>query len=110
LERAIDSASRAEFGKPACALGEGGSIPFMAMLGEHFPAAQFLITGVLGPSSNAHGPNEFLHLPTARRVTACVSHVLQAHALRERTTSRERDGRPTSRERDVKRRPVRRAR
>jgi hypothetical protein len=52
----------------------------MAMLGEKFPKAQFLITGVLGPHSNAHGPNEFLHLPTARRVTECVAHVLAAHA------------------------------
>jgi acetylornithine deacetylase/succinyl-diaminopimelate desuccinylase-like protein len=84
LEQALDRASRAAFGKPACSLGEGGSIPFMAMLGAQFPKAQFLITGVLGPLSNAHGPNEFLHLPAARRVTLCVSHVLRAHALRAR--------------------------
>jgi acetylornithine deacetylase/succinyl-diaminopimelate desuccinylase-like protein len=80
LEVALNDASRAAFGKDACFLGEGGSIPFMAMLGEKFPRAQFLITGVLGPHSNAHGPNEFLHLPTARRVTECVAHVLAAHA------------------------------
>jgi acetylornithine deacetylase/succinyl-diaminopimelate desuccinylase-like protein len=80
LDTALRAASRATFGKDACYMGEGGSIPFMAMLGEKFPRAQFLITGVLGPQSNAHGPNEFLHLPTARRVTACVSHVLVAHA------------------------------
>ena len=43
-------------------MGEGGTIPFMGMLGEQFPEAQFMITGVLGPHSNAHGPNEFLHL------------------------------------------------
>ena len=80
LERALDDASRAAFGKPAVAMGEGGSIPFMAMLGERFPAAQFLVTGVLGPGSNAHGPNEFLHVPTAERLTACVADVLAAHA------------------------------
>lgn len=80
LEVALRDASRAAFGKDAAFLGEGGSIPFMAMLGEKFPRAQFLITGVLGPHSNAHGPNEFLHLPTARRVTQCVAHVLAAHA------------------------------
>jgi acetylornithine deacetylase/succinyl-diaminopimelate desuccinylase-like protein len=80
LEVALNDASRAAFGKDACFLGEGGSIPFMAMLGQKFPRAQFLITGVLGPHSNAHGPNEFLHLPTARRVTECVAHVLTAHA------------------------------
>ena len=55
---------------PPRAFGEGGTIPFMGMLGELFPDAQFVVTGVLGPGSNAHGPNEFLHLPTARRVTA----------------------------------------
>jgi acetylornithine deacetylase/succinyl-diaminopimelate desuccinylase-like protein len=63
-------------------LGEGGSIPFMGMLGEKFPNAQFCITGVLGPGSNAHGPNEFLHLPTAKKLTLCVADVLAAHAAR----------------------------
>jgi acetylornithine deacetylase/succinyl-diaminopimelate desuccinylase-like protein len=82
LERALAAASRAAFGKPACFLGEGGSIPFMAMLGEEFPHAQFFITGVLGPGSNAHGPNEFLHLLTGRRVTQSVAHVLAAHVQR----------------------------
>jgi acetylornithine deacetylase/succinyl-diaminopimelate desuccinylase-like protein len=82
LERAMEDASRAAFGKPAVAMGEGGSIPFMAMLGERFPNAQFLVTGVLGPGSNAHGPNEFLHLPTAERVTMCVAHVVAAHGRR----------------------------
>jgi acetylornithine deacetylase/succinyl-diaminopimelate desuccinylase-like protein len=61
-------------------VGEGGTIPFMAMLGEHFPAAQFLITGVLGPKSNAHGPNEFLHISYAKRLTCCVAQVIAAHA------------------------------
>jgi acetylornithine deacetylase/succinyl-diaminopimelate desuccinylase-like protein len=63
-------------------MGEGGTIPFMAMLGEKFPQAQFFITGVLGPHSNAHGPNEFLHLDYAKRLTACVADVLSAHAPR----------------------------
>jgi glycosyltransferase involved in cell wall biosynthesis len=68
--------------KPAGAIGEGGTIPFMGMLGKAFPDAQFLITGVLGPKSNAHGPNEFLHVPYAKRLTACVARVLVAHAQR----------------------------
>ena len=68
-------------------MGEGGTIPFMAMLGEHFPAAQFLITGVLGPHSNAHGPNEFLHVPYAKKLTACVADVIAAHARAERPKS-----------------------
>jgi acetylornithine deacetylase/succinyl-diaminopimelate desuccinylase-like protein len=70
------------FGKPMAMMGEGGSIPFMGMLGEKFPEAQFVITGVLGPHSNAHGPNEFLHIPTGRRVTEVVARVLAAHAAR----------------------------
>lgn len=82
LTEALDSASRAFFGKPAMYMGEGGSIPFMGMLGEKFPEAQFLITGVLGPASNAHGPNEFLDLPTARRLTCCVAQVIQDHFTR----------------------------
>ena len=82
LARALDDASRAVYRKAAAAMGEGGTIPFMAMLGEKFPQAQFLITGVLGPKSNAHGPNEFLHIEYAKRLTACVAHVLAAHAAR----------------------------
>jgi acetylornithine deacetylase/succinyl-diaminopimelate desuccinylase-like protein len=79
LESAIESASQAAFGAPAMYMGEGGTIPFMGMLGEKFPGAQFMITGVLGPHSNAHGPNEFLHIPTGKRVTEAVAHVVAAH-------------------------------
>jgi acetylornithine deacetylase/succinyl-diaminopimelate desuccinylase-like protein len=79
LLAAVQSASQAFFGKPAMFQGIGGSIPFMAMLGERYPRAQFLITGVMGPGSNAHGPNEFLDLPTAERVTACVAQVIADH-------------------------------
>ena len=81
LARAIDRASTATFGQAPRSWG-GGTIPFMGMLGRQFPQAQFVITGVLGPESNAHGPNEFLHLPTVRRVTAAVAHILDAHARR----------------------------
>jgi acetylornithine deacetylase/succinyl-diaminopimelate desuccinylase-like protein len=80
LGSAIDEASSLFYDKPAAAMGEGGTIPFMAMLGKHFPEAQFLITGVLGPHANAHGPNEFLHVPYAKKLTACVAFVLAAHA------------------------------
>ena len=80
LERAVDGASKQHFGRPALHMGEGGTIPFMAMLGEKFPAAQFLITGVLGPGANAHGPNEFLHIPYVKRLTACVASVIAKHA------------------------------
>jgi acetylornithine deacetylase/succinyl-diaminopimelate desuccinylase-like protein len=82
LGETADRASRTFFGKPAMAMGVGGSIPFMHMLGERFPRAQFLITGLLGPESNAHGPNEFLHVPTGVRLTACIAQVLADHAAR----------------------------
>jgi acetylornithine deacetylase/succinyl-diaminopimelate desuccinylase-like protein len=82
LEQALSQASLRHFGKPASSIGEGGSIPFIGMLGQRFPDAQFMITGVLGPESNAHGPNEFLHLPTGKRLTACVADVIAAHARR----------------------------
>ncbi len=79
LEHAMDDASNNYFKKPAVHMGEGWSIPFMGMLGEKFPEAQFLITGVLGPGSNAHGPNEFLHIPTAKKLTCCVAEVIAKH-------------------------------
>ena len=82
LAAAIVRASESFFHRPACSMGEGGSIPFMGMLGKRFPAAQFLITGVLGPGSNAHGPNEFLDLPTAPPLTGCVAWVIAEHYTR----------------------------
>lgn len=80
LEQAVADASQRAFGAPAAYMGEGGTIPFMGMLGEKFPGAQFLITGVLGPHSNAHGPNEFLHVPTGKRVSMVVAQVVAKHA------------------------------
>ncbi|HZC46091.1 MAG TPA: M20 family metallopeptidase [Candidatus Acidoferrum sp.] len=82
LERSLDAASNDYFGKPTAYMGEGGTIPFMGMLGERFPQSQFLITGVLGPHANAHGPNEFLHIPTAKKVTCCVAKVIADHFAR----------------------------
>jgi acetylornithine deacetylase/succinyl-diaminopimelate desuccinylase-like protein len=84
LEAAVQHASQATFGREAALMGEGGSIPFIGMLGEKFPDAQFVITGVLGPHSNAHGPNEFIHLPTGRKVTAAAALILAEHAARAR--------------------------
>lgn len=82
LEHALQHASRTHFGRDAMYMGTGGTIPFMNMLGERFPAAQFLVTGLLGPHSNAHGPNEFLHIATGKRLTACVAEIVAAHAAR----------------------------
>lgn len=79
LAQCLEEGSKEFFGAPPAYMGEGGSIPFMSMLHEKFPAAQFVITGVLGPGSNAHGPNEFLHIPTGERVTACIAKVLADH-------------------------------
>jgi acetylornithine deacetylase/succinyl-diaminopimelate desuccinylase-like protein len=88
LGTAIDAASKTYFGQGAAHMGEGGTIPFMKMLGDKFPQAQFLVTGVLGPESNAHGPNEFLHVPTAKRLTCCVAAVVAAHHARRREQPR----------------------
>lgn len=82
LDKAMQNASSTFFGRPAMAFGEGGTIPFMGMLGEKFPEAQFLITGVLGPQSNAHGPNEFLHIAYGKKLTACVASVIADHFTR----------------------------
>ncbi len=79
LHESMDRASKNAYGPGVMYTGEGGTIPFMAMLGEAYPEAQFMITGVLGPNSNAHGPNEFLHVPFARKLTTCVSQVLIDH-------------------------------
>jgi acetylornithine deacetylase/succinyl-diaminopimelate desuccinylase-like protein len=80
LEESIARASQAVYAREAMHAGCGGTIPFMGMLGRQFPRTQFFITGVLGPHSNAHGPNEFLHVGYAKKLTACVSMVLADHA------------------------------
>jgi len=81
LESALEAGSQHFFHAPCVFMGEGGTIPFMGMLGEAFPHAQFVITGVLGPHSNAHGPNEFLHIATAMKLTCCVAEILEKHCL-----------------------------
>ena len=83
LDAAIQAASQACFGADAMYMGTGGSIPFMGMLSDKFPGVQFVVTGVLGPQSNAHGPNEFLDIETGKKVTACVSHIIAAHTARQ---------------------------
>lgn len=80
----MSAASQAIFGRDAVHVGSGGTIPFMAVLGDRFPETQFFVTGVLGPQANAHGPNEFLHIDYARRLTACVALVLADFAAQAR--------------------------
>lgn len=83
LSAALQEASETFYKKPALFLGEGGTIPFMAMLGKQFPEAEFVITGVLGPQSNAHGPNEFLDLPMVKKLTACIALIIHRHVQKE---------------------------
>ncbi|WP_088283572.1 M20 family metallopeptidase [Ideonella sp. A 288] len=78
LARTLDEASRAHYGAPLGYIGQGGTIPLMSMLQRGFPAAQMMVCGVLGPKSNAHGPNEFLHVPYGKRLTAAVAQVIAA--------------------------------
>ncbi len=82
LHASLERGSQGSYGRGVMYMGEGGTIPFMAMLGDYFPEAQFMITGVLGPQSNAHGPNEFLHIPFARKLTTCVAQVIVDHCRR----------------------------
>ncbi len=84
LEKALSDSSKTYFGADSMYMGEGGTIPFMGMLGDKFPEAQFMITGVLGPESNAHGPNEFLHIPTAKKLSCCVAETIRQHGMRSR--------------------------
>jgi len=79
LEQALQAASQAHYGAPCGTIGQGGTIPLMSLLQQGFPRAQMMVCGVLGPKSNAHGPNEFLHIPFAKRLTAAVAQVIAAH-------------------------------
>jgi acetylornithine deacetylase/succinyl-diaminopimelate desuccinylase-like protein len=85
--QALEAASRAHFGAPCGYIGQGGTIPLMNLLGTNFPRAQMMVCGVLGPGSNAHGPNEFLHVPYAKKLTACVAEVIAAMARRDSNCS-----------------------
>ena len=76
FETALNDASQSFFGAPCGTIGQGGTIPLMNMLSKGFPKAQMMVCGVLGPKSNAHGPNEFLHVPYAKKLTAAVAHVM----------------------------------
>ena len=80
LETALNDASNAHYGAPCGYIGQGGTIPLMSMLQQSFPKAQMMVCGVLGPKSNAHGPNEFLHVPYGKKLTAAVAQVMAALA------------------------------
>ncbi|MBW2370142.1 MAG: peptidase dimerization domain-containing protein, partial [Deltaproteobacteria bacterium] len=82
FEKAMERASNIYFGKPPMFFGLGGAIPFINMLNDRYPTAQFLVSGVLGPGANAHGPNEFLHIPAAKKLTCCVAQIIHDHANR----------------------------
>ena len=86
FEQALNEASQAHFGAPCGYIGQGGTIPLMNMLSEGFPTAQMMVCGVLGPKSNAHGPNEFLHVPYAKKLTAAVAQVIAGMAESSGTT------------------------
>lgn len=79
VAQAISDASTAYFGNDAVYLGEGGGIGFVPLMSKMFPKAQFVLTGLVGPDSNAHAANESMHIPTAKKITCCIAHILQAH-------------------------------
>jgi len=76
LADALDRASNQYYGAPCGFIGQGGTIPLMSILQQGFPKAQFMVCGVLGPKSNAHGPNEFLHVPYGKKITAAVAQIM----------------------------------
>lgn len=76
FEQAVRQASRDCYDADCGTIGQGGTIPLMNLLSQGFPQAQMMVCGVLGPRSNAHGPNEFLHVPYAKRLTAAVAQVI----------------------------------
>jgi acetylornithine deacetylase/succinyl-diaminopimelate desuccinylase-like protein len=78
LTGALDAASRQYFEAPCGYIGQGGTIPLMRLLQKGFPTSQFMVCGVLGPRSNAHGPNEFLHVPFGKKLTAAVAQTIAA--------------------------------
>lgn len=81
LQEGLDALSKTVFGgNQWLTMGLGGSIPFMGSLGESYPAAQFVVTGALANDSNPHVPDEWLHIPQAKRVTEAVALLLDAHA------------------------------
>jgi acetylornithine deacetylase/succinyl-diaminopimelate desuccinylase-like protein len=80
LDDALNTASQQHFGADCGHIGQGGTIPLMSLLQRGFPAAQMMVCGVLGPKSNAHGPNEFLHVPYGKKLTAAVAQVIAAAA------------------------------
>jgi acetylornithine deacetylase/succinyl-diaminopimelate desuccinylase-like protein len=77
LAATLSAVSKERFGQAHGLVGEGGSIPFLADLEKGFPGTQFVATGVLGPHSNAHGPNESLNIPMAKAVTHAVAALLK---------------------------------
>jgi len=87
LEVSLNRASQEVFGKDMVSMGEGGTIPFMKMLGDTYPDAQFVITGVLGPGSNAHGPNEFLHVDYAIKLSTCIANILIDYVAADTATN-----------------------
>jgi len=81
LDKNIRDAGAAFFdGKPTGSYGMGGSIPFLSELGTMYPDTEIVAFGLLGPDSNAHGPNEMLHLDYAKRLTCSLAHIIQSVA------------------------------
>jgi acetylornithine deacetylase/succinyl-diaminopimelate desuccinylase-like protein len=80
LSETLNSVGDDVLGQRHQGIGIGGSVPFMTMLADRYPQAQFLVTGALGVDSNMHVPDEWLNLAFAQKVTEAIAHVLDAHA------------------------------
>ncbi|MEZ6189463.1 MAG: hypothetical protein R3F62_31245 [Planctomycetota bacterium] len=77
---AFDAAERAyrdAFGKDLVRIGVGGSIPFITLFAERFPTTPLILNGVMDPQTNAHGPNESLHVGLFGKVVEANVNLLQ---------------------------------
>ena len=78
LSEMLEKAGKQFYGNAPMSLFIGGTIPVMAMLQSRYPNSKFIITGAGGPGGNAHGPDEKLHIPTAKKVTKCMAAAVSA--------------------------------
>lgn len=76
LKQAFLESSQTLWGAAPGFLGMGGSIPLLNVFTGRWPKAQYMVAGALGPGSNAHGPNESLHIDYCKKLISSVAYVI----------------------------------
>ena len=64
------------FGSECYNLGSGITIPFVNMLNEKYKNCNMFVSGLLGPKSNAHSPNECLNIDYSIKLTVALAHLI----------------------------------